>query len=43
MNQTLLQELRGSSVKVTSVHPGGIKTNIIRNARFAEENTTPDD
>ncbi|OUS26187.1 acetoin dehydrogenase [Gammaproteobacteria bacterium 45_16_T64] len=33
LNQTLIQELRGSSVKVMSVHPGGIKTNIARNSR----------
>ncbi|MCX2982083.1 SDR family NAD(P)-dependent oxidoreductase [Halieaceae bacterium IMCC14734] len=36
LNQTLLQELRHTSVNVTSVHPGGIKTNIVRNSRFAE-------
>lgn len=27
------QELRKTSVKVTSVHPGGIRTNIVRNSR----------
>lgn len=32
--ETLSQELRGTSVKVSVVHPGGIKTNIVRNARF---------
>jgi short-subunit dehydrogenase len=32
-NETLHQELAGSGVVVTSVHPGGIKTNIIRNAK----------
>ncbi len=32
--QTLCQELKGTSVKVSCVHPGGIKTNIVRNARF---------
>jgi len=31
--ETLSQELRGTSVGVTSVHPGGIGTNILRNAR----------
>ena len=36
LNQTLIQELRHTSVRVTSVHPGGIKTNIVRNARFTE-------
>ena len=30
----LAQELKGSTVKVSCVHPGGIKTNIVRNARF---------
>ncbi|MCP4681704.1 MAG: SDR family NAD(P)-dependent oxidoreductase, partial [Desulfobacterales bacterium] len=33
-NKTLIQELRGSSVNITSVHPGGVKTNITRNMRF---------
>ena len=33
LNQTMMQELRNSSVKVLSVHPGGIKTNIARNSR----------
>ena len=33
LNQTLQQELRNTSVNVTSVHPGGVKTNIARNAR----------
>ena len=32
-SQTLNQELRGTSVNITSVHPGGIKTNIARNIR----------
>jgi short-subunit dehydrogenase len=32
--ETLRQELHGSSVGVTVVHPGGIQTNIARNARF---------
>jgi butyryl-CoA dehydrogenase len=30
--ESLRMELRGSGVHVTSVHPGGIKTNIVRNA-----------
>ena len=34
LNQTLIQELRGSTIHVTSVHPGGIKTNIVRNSRL---------
>lgn len=33
-NETLLQELNSSTVKVTGVHPGFIKTNIAKNARF---------
>jgi len=32
--ETLAQELRGTGVGVCSVHPGGIATNIARNARF---------
>ncbi len=31
---TLCQELKDTSVRVSCVHPGGIKTNIARNARF---------
>src|SRR6266511_2282828 len=30
----LLQELRGTGVRAVTVHPGGIKTNIVRNARI---------
>ncbi|MEM8499416.1 MAG: SDR family oxidoreductase [Pseudomonadota bacterium] len=43
LNQTLIQELRNTGVNVTSVHPGGIKTNIVRNARFSEEDAALDD
>ena len=32
--ETLLQELHGSNVSVTCVIPGGVKTNLHRNARF---------
>jgi len=32
-NETLHQELTGTGVVVTSVHPGGIKTDIVRNAK----------
>lgn len=32
--QTLAQELDGTSIRVSCVHPGGIKTNIARNSRF---------
>ncbi len=42
LNQTLIQELKDTPVKVTSVHPGGIRTNIVRNARFSERDTTDD-
>jgi len=31
---TLCQELKDTTVRVSCVHPGGIKTNIARNARF---------
>ncbi len=37
-NETLHQELVDTNVVVTSVHPGGIKTNIVRNAKV---HTTP--
>ncbi len=33
-NKVLMQELRGSSIGITSVHPGIIRTNITRNSRF---------
>jgi len=32
--QVLCQELRDTAVRVSCVHPGGIKTDIVRNARF---------
>jgi len=32
--ETLCQELKNTRVRVSCVHPGGIKTNIVRNARF---------
>jgi NAD(P)-dependent dehydrogenase (short-subunit alcohol dehydrogenase family) len=31
---SLRQELRGTGVRAVCVHPGGVKTNIVRNARF---------
>ncbi|MCG8928165.1 SDR family oxidoreductase [Lentzea sp. CC55] len=34
---SLRQELRGTGVSAVTVHPGGIKTNIIRNARVYSE------
>ncbi len=36
LNETLHQELADTAVTVLSVHPGGIDTNIVRNARFGE-------
>jgi NAD(P)-dependent dehydrogenase (short-subunit alcohol dehydrogenase family) len=32
--ESLRHELRGTRVKAIAVHPGGIRTNIVRNARF---------
>jgi NADP-dependent 3-hydroxy acid dehydrogenase YdfG len=32
--ESLRHELRGTNVRVCTVHPGGIKTNIVKNARF---------
>jgi NAD(P)-dependent dehydrogenase (short-subunit alcohol dehydrogenase family) len=34
--EALRHEMRGSQIKVSCVHPGGIKTNIMRNARFLQ-------
>jgi NAD(P)-dependent dehydrogenase (short-subunit alcohol dehydrogenase family) len=31
-SETLMQELQGAPIKVSVVHPGGIRTNIVRNA-----------
>jgi NAD(P)-dependent dehydrogenase (short-subunit alcohol dehydrogenase family) len=31
---SLRQELRGTGVSAVTVHPGGVKTNIARNARY---------
>ncbi|HEY5147241.1 MAG TPA: SDR family oxidoreductase, partial [Polyangiaceae bacterium] len=33
LSETLMQELQGQPIRVTCVHPGGIRTNIVRNAR----------
>lgn len=33
----LRQELRGTGVRAITVHPGGVKTNIARNARFRKD------
>lgn len=32
LNQTLQQKLRGTSLRLTSVHPGGVKTDIARSS-----------
>ncbi|MCW2550946.1 MAG: acetoin dehydrogenase [Mycobacterium sp.] len=34
---SLRQELRGTGVRAVNVHPGGINTNIVRNARFRQD------
>ena len=34
---SLRQELRGSGVRAINVHPGGINTGIVRNARFRKD------
>ncbi len=34
--EVLLQEMDGTSIRVSCVHPGGIKTNIARNTRFVK-------
>ena len=33
-NETLQMELRNTSIHITSVHPGGVKTNIVNSCRF---------
>ena len=40
-NETLMIELRDTSVHVSSVHPGGVKTNITRNMRFTKVSDDP--
>ena len=39
---SLRQELRGSGVRAVTVHPGGVKTNIVRNARYHAHPLEPD-
>lgn len=34
--EALRHEMRGTEIRVSCVHPGGIKTNIVRNARFLQ-------
>ena len=41
--EALRQEMKGSNVHVCCVHPGGIATDIARNSRAADENSTADD
>ncbi len=36
-SETLMQELKGTEIRTTCVHPGGIKTNIVRNSRGANK------
>lgn len=38
-SESLWTELHGSGIGVTCVHPGGIRTNIIRNARLVDDTT----
>lgn len=38
LSETLLQELDGEPIHVTSVHPGGVRTNVARNADGYDEN-----
>ena len=39
---SLRHELRGTGVRAVTVHPGGVKTNIARNARYHAHPTRPD-
>jgi len=41
--EALRHEMAGSNVHVCCVHPGGIKTNIVRNARMTDTDTTRDE
>jgi short-subunit dehydrogenase len=36
LSEALWTELRGTGIGVTSVHPGGVKTNIVRHSRTAD-------
>jgi NAD(P)-dependent dehydrogenase (short-subunit alcohol dehydrogenase family) len=40
--ESLRHELRGTGVHAVTVHPGGVKTNIARNARYHGHPTRPD-
>jgi len=37
--EALRLELKDTDISVSSIHPGGIKTNIVRNARFLQSTT----
>lgn len=43
MTESLRMELKGAraNVSCTTVHPGGVKTNIVRNGRHDEQRVTP--
>lgn len=36
LNESLLQELSNTNVRVTSVYPGGVRTNIVNNSKFVK-------
>jgi NADP-dependent 3-hydroxy acid dehydrogenase YdfG len=38
---SLRQELRGTGVSAVNIHPGGVKTNVLRNARYHAHPTQP--
>jgi NADP-dependent 3-hydroxy acid dehydrogenase YdfG len=38
---SLRHELRGTGVRAVNVHPGGVKTNVMRNARYHTHPTQP--
>jgi NAD(P)-dependent dehydrogenase (short-subunit alcohol dehydrogenase family) len=40
--ESLRHELRGTNVSAVTVHPGGVKTNIVRNARYHAHPLQPD-
>jgi NAD(P)-dependent dehydrogenase (short-subunit alcohol dehydrogenase family) len=39
--ESLRHELRGTGVRAVTIHPGGVKTNIARNARYHAHPTEP--
>lgn len=40
LSETLQQELAKTGVSVTSIHPGGVKTNILKNSKTADSTKT---